>query len=97
MKPKVGEKRPARDIDARLLWTKRDDVQWATDPSVFEVSIGPQGLRRSKLAGVIFVGGHHENDPREIWATELRPANHLDTEYTCVFVEEDPKPLLEEA
>jgi hypothetical protein len=85
-----GEKRKAEAIEnPRHLWLNHEDKQWATDPWVFpeaHAKIKELGLRRSMLTGVIFAGGHHENDPQEIWVTEKRPANHLETEYTCVFV-----------
>ena len=27
----LGEKRKAKDIAARLLWTKREDIKWALE------------------------------------------------------------------
>ena len=82
----IGEKRKAEDIDLRLLWTKREDIAWALE--VCSPLHRERGFVPSKTTGVIFVGGFHENDPKEVWATTNRPANHIETEYTCIHVEE---------
>ena len=80
----LGEKRKAKDIAARLLWTKRADIKWALEQHA--AHHGEFGIVKSKTTGIIFAGGHHEDDPTEVWATMARPANHLETEYICIRI-----------
>jgi hypothetical protein len=80
----LGETRKAKDIEARLLWTKRDDIKWALE--VCTPGHRDKGYTPSNTIGVIFVGGHHENDPEQVWATKNRPANHLETVYQCIYI-----------
>ena len=84
----LGDKRKAKDINARLLWTKRSDISWALEVCCVDYDYRSLGFTKSKTTGVIFVGGFHENDPAEVWATMDRPANHLETVYTCIFVDD---------
>ena len=67
----LGEKRKAKDIPARLLWTKREDIKWALEQHA--ARHGKFGIVKSKTTGIIFAGGHHEDDQRKFGRRWLAP------------------------